>query len=246
MRVQVEGAELHVEVAGDGPPLLDISGSGSALNVLTAPSASPLTAAFTVAGYDHRGLGRSTSVDRALTMADFAADALAVADALGWSDFALVGTSFGGMVAQHVAVEQPERITRLVLCCTSSGGAGGSSYPLHTRPALADLMDLIDTRPDEAAALAALIQGREVPREPAFERQLQARAGHDVWDLLPNLTAPTLVASGRHDGVAPAANGEAIASRIPGARLEVFDGGHAFLWQDPRAWPMILDFLTQS
>ena len=103
MKVEVDGAELYVEVAGEGPPLLDVSGSGSALNDLTAPSSSPLKRSFTVAGYDHRGLGRSTSEDRQLSMADFAADGFAVADALGWTEFTLVGTSFGGMVAQQMA-----------------------------------------------------------------------------------------------------------------------------------------------
>ena len=242
--VEVDGAELYVEVAGDGPPLLDLSGSGSALNALTSPAASPLNGSFTVAGYDHRGLGRSTSQDRTLTMDDFAADGFAVADALGWREFALMGTSFGGMVAQQMAVAQPARVTRLVLACTSSGGAGGSSYPLHTRPDPAELMALIDSRPEVATALATLISGREVPREPAFERQLQARAGHDVWDSLPSVTAPTLVTCGRHDALAPPENGRAIASRIPDARLETFEGGHAFLYQDPRAWPAVLDFLT--
>jgi 3-oxoadipate enol-lactonase len=244
MMVEVDGAQLYVEVAGDGPPLLDVSGSGSALNALTAPAASPLKASFTVAGYDHRGLGRSTSEDRELSMADFAADGFAVADALGWTEFVLVGTSFGGMVAQQMAVAQPARITRLVLCCTSSGGAGGSSYPLHTRPSPADLATLIDTRPDVAASLMEMLGDREVPREPAFERQLRARARHDVWASLPSVSAPTLVACGRYDGIAPLENGKAIAARIPDARLEVFDGGHAFMFQDPRAWPTVLEFLT--
>ena len=56
-------------------------------------------------------------------------------------------------------------------------------------------------------------------------------------------TAPTLVAAGRYDELAPLRNAQALAGRIAGARLEVFEGGHIFLAQDPRAWPLIGEFL---
>ena len=63
-------------------------------------------------------------------MADFAGDAAALLDHVGWEKANVFGISFGGMVAQELAVTWPERIDRLVLCCTSPGGEGGSSYPL--------------------------------------------------------------------------------------------------------------------
>jgi 3-oxoadipate enol-lactonase len=65
-----------------------------------------------------------------------------------------------------------------------------------------------------------------------------------VWDRLPAITCPTLVAAGRHDGLAPVANSEAIASRIAGAELRVYDGGHAFFVQDPAALPALVDFVA--
>lgn len=243
MTVEVDGARLYVEVAGGGPPLLSIAGSGSVLTEESGPAASPLSRHFTVAAYDHRGLGRSVSQDRALTMADFADDAFAVADALQWQEFAVFGPSFGGMVAQHMAVSRPERIDRLVLCCTSSGGPGGSSYPLHERPEPLQVMRLSDTRPETWPQMTAFFTGGDAPNEPGYQRQLQARAAHDVWEQLPSVTARTLVASGRYDAIAPPENGAAIASRIPGARYEVFEGGHPFVYQDARAWPVLLDFL---
>ena len=74
--------------------------------------------------------------------------------------------------------------------------------------------------------------------------QLRARAGHNVYDRLGRIACPTLVASGRYDGIAPPANGEAIAARVPHAELRLYEGGHAFFAQDGRAFPDILGFLA--
>ena len=62
---------------------------------------------------------------------DFADDAAALLDAVGWDDCLVLGISFGGMVAQELAIGHPERVRRLVLACTSAGGEGGASYPLQ-------------------------------------------------------------------------------------------------------------------
>jgi pimeloyl-ACP methyl ester carboxylesterase len=241
--VRVPGAELYVERAGEGPPLLSISGSGSALADGMGPASLPLSQEFDVIGWDHRGLGRSACADVPVTMADFASDALALADALGIKEFAVFGVSFGGMVAQEIAVTAPDRVTRLVLACTSAGGAGGSSYPLQERPSPSQLAAITDTRPEVAGQILAQMTGRTGPPEPGYSRQLEARRAHDVWDRLPAVTAPTLVMSGRYDGIAPVANSEAIASRIPAAVHRSYDGGHYFLFQDPNAWVDVAGFL---
>ena len=57
-------------------------------------------------------------------MADYAEDAVGLLDAVGWDRCHVMGVSFGGMVAQELAIRYPERVDRLVLACTSSGGAG--------------------------------------------------------------------------------------------------------------------------
>jgi 3-oxoadipate enol-lactonase len=153
-----------------------------------------------------------------------------------------------------------------VLCCTSPGGAAGASYPLHELEDLPDeerstrLLALADTRCDEAwqaehpdevaAVLAYRQQSEELSRsDPAAaagaRRQLEARSGHDCGDRLQGITCPTLVCAGRYDGIAPLANSEALAARIPGAELEVYEGGHLFLVQDRAAWPRITDFLVE-
>ena len=104
--------------------------------------------------YDQRGLGRTEVPEAAYTMADYAEDANALLDAVGWETCHVMGVSFGGMVAQELAVRHPQRVNRMVLACTSSGGAGGSSYPLHELGSL-DMGELVrrttllsDTRRD--------------------------------------------------------------------------------------------------
>jgi len=191
-------------------------------------------------------------------MADFADDAAALLDAVGWGDCLVLGVSFGGMVAQELAIRHPDRVRRLVLACTSAGGAGGASFPLHELSRLpADervtrQIELLDTRWDEAwrrdhPEMVALIAermpaGAGEPPE-GLTKQLAARAQHDTTDRLGRIACPTLVCGGRFDGIAPAANSELLARTIPDARLALFDGGHAFFLQDGDAWPAIMEFL---
>lgn len=255
------GARLHYERTGTpgGPRLLSISGSGTDLRQGGLHQARRLTGRFEVLAYDHRGLGRSEPDDpwRQPTMADFAADAAALLDHVGWDRARVLGVSFGGMVAQELAVTAPERIERLVLACTSPGGDGGSSAPLH---------ELVDLDPDERLARRVAWMDRRSVTDPQRRtamtelfaalgdpaptpgalRQLRARADHDVWDRLELLDLPVLIAAGRHDGIAPPANQEALACRIRGADLHWFEGGHAFFLDDPTAIGVIADWLLAA
>lgn len=244
--------DVHYEHAGRGPRLLFLNGSGATLAEV-APLLDVFCGRFELLAHDQRGLGRTSVPEEVPTMADYAADALALADHVGWDRFRVVGVSFGGMVAQELAVTAPGRVERLALACTSSGGGGGSSYPLHELAPQEHPPTLLDTRftpgwlaenPRDAGLAELFAQRRREGggRGPAM--QLEARRHHDVWDRLGRITCPTLVAAGRWDGIAPLSNSEAIASRVAGAELRVFDGGHAFFVQDPRALPEITDFLA--
>lgn len=258
----LNGIGVYFERAGDGPRLLFLNGSGATL----ASSELLINAfrrRFDVVAHDQRGLGRTEVPPGPYSMAEYAADALALLDHVGWPSCRVVGVSFGGMVAQELAVTAPERVERLALVCTSPGGLDRASYPLHE---LADLSEderartsvtLLDRRFDAAWLEAhptdrALVEAMAARRaDPASEEQrrgareqLEARRHHDVWDRLPRITSPTLVAGGRYDGIAPPENSEAIADRVPGAELRLYDGGHAFFAQDRRALPEIMEFLS--
>jgi 3-oxoadipate enol-lactonase len=248
---RVADVDLHYELAGDGPPCLFISGTNSDLRVGPTVFDGPLPRTHTVLAYDHRGMGRSDTPADGYSMARYADDAAGLLDAVGWARCSVVGVSFGGMVAQELALRHPGRIDRLALACTSSGGGGGASFPFETLDGLAPLdrarrlLPLLDTRWDDAWQAAhpdavELTASRFSGGDP---QQLEARAQHDTFDRLASLDLPVLVAAGRYDDVAPPANQEALAARIPGAALEWFEGGHLFLTQDRTAWPTIVAFL---
>jgi 3-oxoadipate enol-lactonase len=222
---------------------------------------------FEVVAHDQRGLGQTEIPPGPYEMADYAADAAALLDAVGWDSCRMVGTSFGGMVAQEFAVTSPERVERLGLVCTSPGG-DYASYPLHT---------LTDLPPAEAKALGAtLLDGRFTPEYLAEHddaralvdmiadmqgappsdgvevdevrrgeaAQLDARSRLNVIDRLAKITSPTLVQAGKYDHIAPPANAEVIAEHIPNSELRLYEGGHIFFLQDPQAVPDAMEFLA--
>jgi len=260
--IRANGIELYYERRGSGPRLLFFNGSGATLT-----TSGPLIWSFAdrcdVVAHDQRGLGRTAIPPGPYTMADYAADAAALLDHLGWATCRVIGVSFGGMVAQELAVTWPRRVERLALVCTSPGGAGGASYPLHElaeRPAAeraAIGVRILDTRfTDEWLAahpadrtLAEMMAARsDAPRTDEQRRgeaeQIAARRHHDASARLPVIACPTLVACGRYDGIAPLANGEWIAAHVTGAVLRVYEGGHVFFMQDPTALLDIAEFVS--
>ena len=258
---RLNGIDLHWERQGEGPRLLLFNGSGSTIEAMR-PLFDMLGGSFDVVLHDQRGLGLTEVPAGPYEMADYAADAVALLDHLGWDSCRVMGISFGGMVAQEFAVTVPDRVERLALLCTSPGGEGGASYPLHELVSMEEderaalglwLMDtrftpewLADHPADRGLAQAMTARPQPAPGSDAARGaalQLDARSRHDVWDRLPSLTVPTLVAAGRYDGIAPLENAEAIAARIPGARLRVYEGGHAFFMQDAQAFPEVIGFL---
>src|SRR6478609_5074074 len=147
---RLNGIDVYYERRGDGPPVLFLNGSGSTLDGMRV-----LLDVFTdrvdLLAHDQRGLGRTEIPPGPYTMADYAADAVALLDHVGWERARVVGISFGGMVAQELSVTVPDRIEKLALLCTSPGGSL-ASFPLHEMAALDDrehaerYLPLLDTR----------------------------------------------------------------------------------------------------
>ena len=244
-------AELAVTVVGAGPPLLLIPGLGATRAVFD-PIMPLLTAHFRVVVYDQRGIGGSELTPGPYTTRQLAADAAAVLDGVGIDRAAIIGASFGGMVAQELAIAHPDRLSALILAATGPGNAHLAQPP--DRAAAEALLGKGARNPEQAYRIACtVLYSRRFQDEHAdfIEDQVAARAarpidarafkaqraasrGHDAWDRLPSITAPTLVVHGSEDVVMPLANAQALAERIPRARLTVFDGaGHLFFHEDP-------------
>jgi 3-oxoadipate enol-lactonase len=260
----VRDIDIWFDRAGAGPRLLAISGSRGDLRRKPNLLGSPLVKSFDVLAYDQRGLGRTSKPNKVYSIADYADDAAALLDAVGWERVRVIGVSFGGMVALELVLRHSSRVSKLVLCCTSPGGEGGSSYPLHTLQNLpADerarvMVSISDTRCDAGWAadnpgkLEELIKNfaddpfaEEPGHQSGMSRLLEARRQHDTWGRIAHIRCPVLTCGGLYDGIALPSSQKRMAGRIPGATLRMFEGGHQFLWQDSAAFPEIVRFLTE-
>jgi 3-oxoadipate enol-lactonase len=262
--VSIRDIDVWFDRAGTGPALLALSGSRSDLRRKPNLLSSPLPTAFDVLAYDQRGLGRTSKPDKAYSMSDYADDAGALMNTVGWERANVVGVSFGGMVALELVIRHPDRVAKLVLCCTSPGGDGGSSYPHHTLQALpADerarrMVSISETRCDAGWAADNPVRLQELLNswmddpfadEPGHQtgitRLLEARRRHDTWGRLNQIACPVLICGGRYDGIALPASQQRMASRISMATSRMFEGGHQFLWQDHSAFLEIVEFLAK-
>ena len=255
----------YVERGGSGTPLLVINGTGADLRQKPNIMDSPLTAHFAVTAYDQRGLGQTDKPEGPYSMADFAEDAAALMQELGLDSAMVLGISFGGMVAQELAIRFPQNVSRLALWCTAAGGAGGASYPLH---ALADLdeetrlhkmMKLNDARVDDAFIadnpdMVAMARQRTdlsaYQNEPRWAEgrgaQLAARAQHDCWERLDQIACPTFLGGGKFDNIAPPEVMQAMATRITDSTLNLYEGGHFFMLQDGKVFPDTIAFFKKE
>ncbi|MCB2228899.1 MAG: alpha/beta hydrolase [Desulfarculaceae bacterium] len=264
---KANGIELYYETGGSGPRMLFIGGTAGDLRLKPGPLEWPWSDSFQVLAFDQRGQGQSAKPDDPYSMAMYAEDAFGLMEALEWGPCPVVGYSFGGMVAQELAIRHPERLSALVLCSTTSGGSGGSSYPLHEvfslplEQLVARMLEQTDRRHDKAwqeahpeqwQELVKLTTGRMslAVQDPAgalgLERQLEARKHHDTYQRLGGIELPTLVCGGRFDGVADPSAQQAMAEAIPGAKFMSFDGGHQFFLEDPTAFGAMVDFMKAA
>ena len=258
----------YYEIAGTGERLLYISGTGADLRTRPGIFDGELPKLFQLLGYDQRGLGQTDKPQGPYSMADYADDAARLMDHLHWDKAMVFGVSFGGMVAQELTLRHPQKVSRLVLACTSPGGDGGASYPLHeligmdAEARFRHMLPISDTRHDEAwqqahpDTMKALLDfnkkqnslldgpGREAALQGA-QLQLLARKEHDTWGRLHQIDVPTFICGGKYDALAKPNNLENLHRRIQGSTLKLYEGGHMFLLQDASANKDIIHFLQQ-
>jgi len=229
----VTAVDLHHVVEGpdDAPALVLLNSLGSTL-AMWEPQIEALAARFRVVRCDLRGHGRSPVPPGPYALADLGGDVVALLDTLGIPRAHVAGVSLGGMIAMWLAIHTPERVDRIVPCCTSA--KLGPPQAWRDRAAL--------VREQGTGAVADAVVARWVTptwaaAHPAGYRRLrdmiastppEGYAGccaaievMDQEDDLHRITAPTLVIAGADDPATPPDHGARIAARIPGARMAV-------------------------
>lgn len=244
--------KIRWEEQGEGEPLLLVQGLGYA-RWSWDPVVPGLAERYRVVFFDNRGIGESDKPEGPYTAAQMAGDALQVLDEAGIDRAHVLGASLGGMVAQEVAVAARGRVRKLVLCCTTPGGAATVPMPEVTVRLFAEAATLAPDvalrrfvenalGADPPAALVDELYRLRVanPPDPAGW-QAQAAAGLTFAGVDGEITAPTLILTGTADNVVDQRNAEVLAARIAGARVERFPGaGHLVFWEQPDAFVKIV------
>jgi poly(3-hydroxyalkanoate) depolymerase len=258
--VSVGGQRLRVAVrpgAGDGPPLLVCNGIGTPLEAL-APFTAALDPAITVVRFDVPGTGGSPPTRLPYPVPWLAWLAAAMMTELGYGRFDVLGISWGGGLAQQLALSYPRRCRRLVLVATSTG-----SLMIPARPRV--LLHLSSPRrhrdPAHAARIAGTIYGGALRRRPelaapmarayaapvsqrGYLYQLLASAGWTSLPWLRLLRQPVLILAGDDDPIIPLANARLMAALLPAARLHVYPDGHlGLLTRAAELAAVVSDFL---
>jgi len=256
--------DLEYYVEGDGPPLLMVMGFAGQANSWGEPIVSRLREQFTCIRFSNRGTGASDCPEAPTTVRMMTDDTVALLDALDIKQAHVFGISMGGMIAQEIVLNYPERVNGLVLGCTSPGWSHGEVASPEVTALMAPKPGL--TREEQVrnfwtaiCAPAFIESGAEFLEEmlatslkqatsiDTIVKQSVAIQGFDSFDRLSQIKAPTLVIHGDIDRLVPPANGDVLAGAIAGAeKLTLSGAAHMFFWEQPEnAADAIIEFLAR-
>ncbi len=249
----VNGIHINYKVDGVGEPLVMVSGLGSDLNAW-AFQVSSFRKHYRVIRFDNRGVGKSDTPSGPYSIRMMADDAISLMDHLGVGKAHVLGVSMGGMIAQEIAISYPDRISKLVLGCTfackseesghTEGYARIMGYPAARLRN--ELTSLTFNKPFSRCILGSLMRLTEKKGwEVGFEAQRAALRNHDTFDRLDRIKAPTLILVGTKDRVIRPGSSNALAAKMPSAKLvRIENGSHAISVETRRKFNQeVLSFL---
>lgn len=251
---------IHYVVEGAGDAIVLIPGLGGSVQQLAGIS-QELSRSYQVITVDPRGAGASDKPDHPYDGETLAGDIVAVMDAAGIQTASLVGISFGGMIAQEVALRFPDRVRSLVLASSYAASDGWTERMWRVRSQLIrelgmdahfSLAVMFLFSPRSFRRDAALVERletafRDSPADPTgYTRQLEFCRNFDLLDKLGAVSAPTLVITGAEDILASPILGRELAEAIPGAQYhEEPEAAHLYMLSHPEAFLGTLgEFLT--
>jgi len=247
----VNGIRLHYDVAGEGPPVLLISGLGSPA-IGWALQVKALTAHFRVVTFDNRGVGESDlPADPVYTTAQLADDAATLLRQLEIDRAHVLGASMGGTIAQELALRHPRLVRSLVLACTWTDGDARFLRTVEAWAALAHRVPVeerfrhvlypwiyspkfFETKQNVEAAFQRALAYPHQSKPEAIDRQAR---GILAWNgtrtsRLAAIKVPALVLAGKDDILTPPAFAKAVAKGIKKSRLVILPGGHGFFLEE--------------
>ena len=264
-KANVNGINVYYEVHGQGEPLVLIQGFGGGHEGWFFQTRA-FKKHYRVITFDNRGIGKTDKSSGPYTIKTMADDAIGLMDYLGVDKAHILGASLGGMVALEIAIGYPERVSKLVLACTSTGeGEITDIHPEMLRAiGIKEGSTEVDFRSvDFVKAMSAIISlafNKRLYRMLLLPiskvhmklggvgghlEQMEAVAGHSIIDRLHLIEAPTLVITGMEDRIVSPHSSEVIESQIPNAKLVKVEGGsHAFFMEMRGRFNRdVLDFL---
>ena len=253
-QLRINGLRIHAQICGEGEPLLLFSGVWGEVGLWDGLL--PHLPGFRTIAFDPPGIGRSQMPAFPLTMHALVRFGTAVLDDLGIESAHVLGASFGGAVAQQMAISHPDRVRRLVLVSTSFG-VGAKPGKLS---AFWHFSHPLSYHPPRLERVAGTMFGGRLRKEPELVRTMHIRRPGNAlaamyrlaplfgWTSLPwlwTIRHPTLVVAGDDDPVTPLVNHRIIATLVPRARLHIVRGGGHLVLLDsaPEVAPVITGFL---
>jgi len=239
------------------PPLLLCNGIGASLEALQ-PLVDALDPHRGVVRFDVPGIGGSPLPPFPYTMAGLASWVAALMTKLGHREFDVLGLSWGGGLAQQLAVQSRRRVRRVVLVAT---GTGSLMVPARPHVLATMLTPRRHRDPAYAASVASRIYGGTMRTDPergahllhavtrsgpkrGYYYQLLAGAGWSSLPALPLVHQRVLILAGDDDPIIPLVNAKVIARLVPRSTLRVYHGGHlAILTESDELVPLVDDFL---
>ena len=262
-KVKVNDINMYYEIHGEGFPLVMIMGLAANVDWWPPEFLEEIPKVFKSIIFDNRGAGRTDKPDIEYSIKMFADDTVGLMDALHIKKAHVLGISMGGMIAQELVLNYPERVEKLVLCATHCGGA---KYILPSAEVMETLMkgsegmtpeestdlvislifteDFMKNNPDYIQRSRESILKEFIP-EFSYQRQIGAVMKFNSGRRLKKVNTPTLIVQGKKDVLVQPQNAELLAKLISGSKVALFDNsGHAVLSQEPELVnKAILDFL---
>ena len=250
---------MYYEIYGEGFPFILITGLAGDVNWWNLEDIKRYSQDFKTIIFDNRGAGFTDKPKMSYTMELFANDVIGLMDALNIEKAHILGSSLGGMIAQEIAINHPERVEKLILCSTHCGG----SKMIKPSQEVLDMMtssnkDLIDgiiflcftdnfinNNPKLVSKFKTQISKTRIPPR-SYILQLKSVNSFDTYSRLKQIEAPTLIVHGKEDILVPAANAEILEQEIPNTKkLLLNDLAHwPFFPKNRKLINIIIEFLS--